>query len=434
MMAGDHAVEIENGIGRELPPDSFRVSPFWRLAPSGMRRRWRVFRFLDWIARHIPARREKRGLLVVRMDGIGDMVLFRAALDHYAEAFGVAASEITVLGCDSWREIAPRLFRGYRVVTIDEHRYARRPFYRLMTSLRVRRLNARVVAVDSFFRRALMSDALAYVSGAPEVVMSVPYVSEKTRAEYRYYLSFASRVIDTGAYPDHEIVRHFRFVSAVAGRAIPPVPTQIEWQAGPLPPPLDGAPVGAHLLTRAEIRPRARPYVLFNAGANEPGRRWPIACYVALARALKEKGNVCVFVGFGVAHADDPSLTRLLAEPDVVDWRGKTGLTRLLDVMQGAALVVSNDSGPAHLAIALGRPTVVFAGGGHFGCFVPYPPALAPANARFLFARLDCYHCFWNCTRKVERGASFPCVAEIPVAEALAAAEELLAGGKESRA
>ncbi|MEK7244725.1 MAG: glycosyltransferase family 9 protein, partial [Pseudomonadota bacterium] len=115
-------------------------------------------------------------------------------------------------------------------------------------------------------------------------------------------------------------------------------------------------------------------------------------------------------------------------------WRGKTGLVPQMDLMAGARLVVSNDSGPAHLAIALGQPTLVFAGGGHFGCFVPYPQELAPANARFLFARLDCYHCFWNCTRKVERGASFPCVAEIPVSAALAAAEELLAGGKEVRA
>ncbi len=407
-----------DGIGRELPTESFRVSPFWRLAPSGMRRRWRIFRFLDWIARRFPVAGEKRGLLVVRMDGIGDMVLFRAALDHYAEAFGVAASEITVLGCHSWREIAPRLFQGFRVVTIDEHRFARRPLYRFKTSLMVRRLNARIVAVDSFFRRALMADALAYVSGASEVVMSYPYVSEKTRSEYRYYLSLADRVIDTGAYPDHEIVRHFRFVSAVAGRAIAPAPPRIAWKPEALPAPLDAG----------------KPYVLFNAGANEPGRRWPLGSYVALARALKEKGNACVFVGFRTAHADDPAFAHLMAEPDVVDWRGHTGLARLLDLMAGARLVVSNDSGPAHLAIALGRPTVVFAGGGHFGCFVPYPEALRPANARFLFARLDCYHCFWNCTREVERGASFPCVAEIPVAAALSQAEELLGAGKEGRA
>ena len=193
MTAGDHAVEIESGIGRELSPDTIRVSPFWRLAPSGMRRRWRIFRFLDWIARHFPVRGEKRGLLVVRMDGIGDMVLFRAALDHYAEAFGVAASEITVLGCDSWREIAPRLFQGFRVVTIDEHRYARRPLYRFQTSLRVRRLNAQVVAVDSFFRRALMADALAYVSGAPEVLLEKSTLSAEEKKVWHHKFQHYAR-------------------------------------------------------------------------------------------------------------------------------------------------------------------------------------------------------------------------------------------------
>ncbi|MBM3581765.1 MAG: glycosyltransferase family 9 protein, partial [Alphaproteobacteria bacterium] len=250
-----------------------------------MRRRWRAFRFLDWIARRFPVGGEKRGLLVVRMDGIGDMVLFRAALDHYAEAFGVAPSEITVLGCASWHEIAPQVFEGYRVVILDEHRFARRPLYRFLTALKVRRINARAVAVDAFFRRALMADALAYVSAAPEAAMSYPYVSEKTRAEYRYYLSYASRVVDTGAYPDHEIVRHFRFVSAIAGRAIAPQIPLIAWRGEPLPAPFDGS----------------RPYALFNAGANEPGRRWPIESYVALARALRDRGLACVFVGLAPA-------------------------------------------------------------------------------------------------------------------------------------
>lgn len=417
-MTANGTTDTVDGIGRELPRESFRVSSFWRLAPSGMRRRWRFFRFLDWIARRFPVAGEKRGLLVVRMDGIGDMVLFRAALDHYAEAFGVDPSEITVLGCASWREIAPQVFEGYRVVILDEHRFARRPLYRFLTALKVRRINARAVAVDSFFRRALMADALAYVSAAPEIATSYPYVSEKTRAEYRYYLSYATRVVDTGAYPDHEIVRHFRFVSAIAGRAIAPRPPRVAWRGEPLPAPLDGS----------------RAYALFNAGANEPGRRWPIESYVALARALRERNLACVFVGLAPAHADDPEFARLLAEPDVHDWRGRTGLPRLMDLMKGAALVVSNDSGPAHLAIALGSPTVVFVGGGHFGEFVPYPAELTPATARFLHVPLDCYHCFWNCTRAHERGAAFPCVAEIPVATALAAADELLAASREKSA
>ena len=84
----------------------FRTTAFWRALPAGMRRRWWMFRPLDLIARHWPVFKKRRGVLVVRMDGIGDMVLFRRALDHYAEAFGVEDSDITVLGCTSWGDIA----------------------------------------------------------------------------------------------------------------------------------------------------------------------------------------------------------------------------------------------------------------------------------------------------------------------------------------
>ena len=116
--------------GARVAPGRFAASRFWRLLPAGMRRRWWLFRPFDLLARHWPVPGPRRGVLVVRMDGIGDMVLFRGSLDDYAEAFAVAPAEITVLGCKSWGAIADRVFAGYRVIAIDEHRYAKRPLYR----------------------------------------------------------------------------------------------------------------------------------------------------------------------------------------------------------------------------------------------------------------------------------------------------------------
>ena len=113
-------------------------SAFWRFLPQGMRRRWWLFRLFDGLVRRLPVFRGRQGVLVIRMDGIGDMILFRNSLDHYADAFGVSANEITVLGCDSWVSIAGDVFGGYRVIAINEHRYAQRLFYRIKVNLRVR--------------------------------------------------------------------------------------------------------------------------------------------------------------------------------------------------------------------------------------------------------------------------------------------------------
>ena len=376
----------------------FAAGSFWRAFPERMRRRWWLFRAFDLMARHWPVGRARKGLLVVRMDGIGDMVLFAKALDHYAEAFGIDAGDITVLGCDSWGPVADAVFAGSRVITLNEHAFAKNPFYRFKISLMVRRLNAAAAVNDAYFRRALMADSLVWLSGAPRTVSSRPYVSEKTRPEYTWYLSQISEIIDTGPYPSHEILRHFEFVSKVAGREIPPQAPQIDWREGP-----------------ESLVPEGEPYIVLNPGSNEPGRRWPFAAFTQIAaRALDGMMRV-VLVGSRSQKPDDEELSKLTARPGVIDLFGKTDLPQLMDVMKGAACVLSNDTGPAHLSIAMGAPTVVVVGGGHYGCFVPYPKAVCPANARFVSEPMECYHCFWRCHKRADSQASFPCIADISV-------------------
>ena len=398
----------------------FTTTAFWRTFPAGMRRRWWMFRPLDLIARHWPVFKKRRSVLVVRMDGIGDMVLFRRTLDHYAGAFGVDKSDITVLGCKSWGNLAGDVFKGYRVYTIDEHAYARRPFYRFKVSLWVRGLAPAITVSDSYMRRALMADSLVWVSSAPRTVASHPYVSERTRSEFSYYLSQVDEIIDTGPYPTHEIIRHFRFISAVTGTTIPPEAPQITWRD-------QAPPINEGL-----------PYVVLNPGSNEPGRHWPLAGFAALAKTFRDRGLRVIFVGRVEERSGQEEIEQAIRDTGdtegIIDMTGKTDLPELLDLMKHASLVVSNDTGPAHLSIALGCPTVVIVGGGHFGSFVPYPKEVTPDNARFVFQEMECYHCFWRCHRRANKYQLFPCIGAIGEDQVLRACEALLEGDEERRA
>ncbi len=407
-MTTEHAPAPQKDPFSEEPPPSVQVPAFWRLLPSGMRRRWWLFRPLDLIARHFPTVRPRKGMLVVRMDGIGDMVLFRRTLDHYAAAFGVDKSDITILGCESWGRIADTVFAGYRVIAIDEHAFARRPLYRLRVGLMVRRLAPEIAVCDSYFRRAMMADSLVWISGAPQSVVSLPYVSEQTRAEFTFYLSQASRIVDTGPYPTHEIDRHYRFVSQIAGRLIPPEPPAFDWP-GP----------------RPDVVGPGR-YAVMNPGSNEHGRRWPFSDYMRVAERLLAKGWKVVFVGTQAESWDAGLLRNFAGNPGVVNLTGRTSLPDLMDLMRHADLVVSNDTGPAHLSIAVGAPTVVIVGGGHFTSFVPYPADAMPANARFVYRVMDCYHCFWRCHKRRGKTEVFPCVSAVDIEQVWDAAKELM--------
>jgi len=383
-------------IGSALAGHSFKVSWFWRTLPAGMRRRWWLFRFFDLIVRHWPVFKRRQGILVVRMDGIGDMVLFRRTLDDYAEVFGVDKSDITILGCKSWGPIATEIFAGYQLFIIDEHAFARRLFYRFGIGFMVRQIAPAVTICDSYLRRAMMADSLVWLAAAPKSISSLPYINEPTRTEFTYYMSQVDQIIDTGTYPTHEILRHYRFLSDLAGKVIPPQPPKISWPDTP------------------PAIPAGRPYAVLNPGSNEYGRRWPFESYLSIAERLLDQDYRVVFVGGPGERAGDHR-QRFGRNERVIDLIGKTSVPELLDVLNHAACVISNDTGPAHLSIALETPTVVVVGGGHFGSFVPYPEEVSPPHAKFAFEEMPCYHCFWRCPKRATKFDVFPCVSAVEV-------------------
>jgi ADP-heptose:LPS heptosyltransferase len=370
--------------------------------PKRRPRRWFLFYPLDLIARYWPVFGKPRGVLVVRIDGIGDMVLFHPAFAHYAEALGVAPGDITILGCQSWAALAPKFFPGIKFHAIDEHAYDRRLLYRLKISLWLRRQNFAIATLDSFMRKPLVADSLIYISGAPTCIVAKPYLSPKTQKLFDWYLARCQRVIDTGPHPTHEIPRHFTFVSALAGRRIAPEPPRLPW--------------------RETMPAVTSPYAVMNFGANEPGRRWAFENFLAVAADLKQRGLAVVFVG-GPAEA---AYKNRLGGGGFIDLIGATTLDELLDLLRHAALVVTSETGPAHLAVGLGAPTVTILGGGQFGGWMPFPAEAAPPHERVVYRRMPCYGCLWNCTQPHRRGEAYPCVAAVEIADVLSATRDLL--------
>ncbi|WP_239988481.1 glycosyltransferase family 9 protein [Paramagnetospirillum kuznetsovii] len=370
--------------------------------PRGMRRRWWLFRPIDALVALWPVRRRRKGVLVVRMDGIGDMVMVRAALEHYPAAFGVDKSDITILGCQSWKSLADVIFAGFKVVTIDEHALEKKWFYRLKVALWVRRQGYKTAVCDMFMRKTLTADTLVWASRADQRIVCAPFITDRTRAEFSWYLDKATRIIDTGPYPTHEGLRHFTFLQALMGTRMPPEVPYIPWRE------------------LAPLIPPGGPYVVLNFGSNEPGRRWPFEHFMELARRCLDAGMRVVFVGADQEAFAKPVLAAL-AHPGVIDTIGSLRLAQLVDVLKHAACVVSNDTGPGHLAIGVGAPTVLLAGGGHFGSFVPYPDAIRPETAVFLAHPMECYHCLWRCSKRSSPQDAFPCVAGISVDRAWAA-------------
>lgn len=102
--------------------------------------------------------------------------------------------------------------------------------------------------------------------------------------------------------------------------------------------------------------------VVIHAGAtNGPAKRWPVRYWASLASSLAKDGLRVVLVGGPQDRRLAMKLTSLARRPPV-NLVGQTSVPELLALLDEAAVVVSGDSGPVHLAVALGRPTVAIHG------------------------------------------------------------------------
>jgi len=137
-------------------------------------------------------------------------------------------------------------------------------------------------------------------------------------------------------------------------------------------------------------------------GSAAPSRRWPAERFAALARRRLDAGEEVVVFG-GKGEAD---LTRRIVEeaPGAADVGGRTDLPALAGGLASCAAVVANDTGPMHLAAALGRPVVGIFGAGD-------PAQTRPLAARSEVVRradLPCVPCLENRCPRRGRGFELP--------------------------
>jgi ADP-heptose:LPS heptosyltransferase len=161
------------------------------------------------------------------------------------------------------------------------------------------------------------------------------------------------------------------------------------------------------------------PYVVVHPGAAVPARAWPAENARELVRLLVSRGNAVVVTG-GPGERD---VTAHVAGGIGVDLGGRTDLPTLAGVLRGAAVVVAGNTGPAHLAAAVGTPVV--------SLFSPVVPAIrwAPYGVPFELLGNQQEACAGSRAR-VCPVPGHPCLAGVSAEEALAACSRLASAAR----
>lgn len=105
------------------------------------------------------------------------------------------------------------------------------------------------------------------------------------------------------------------------------------------------------------LEPTERPLVAVHPGANDPRRRWPPASFAAVADTLVAAGAEVVLIGTAdEAHLTGEVMGRM--RETSTDLAGRLSLGGTTALLERCSLLVANDSGPRHIAGAVGTATV----------------------------------------------------------------------------
>ena len=326
-------------------------------------------------------------VLVVRLDSLGDVVVCGPAV----RAVAAGAAHVTVLAGPRGAEAA-RLLPGVDDVVVFDAPWISpdgRPVDAAVVAALVERLRGRfdaALVLTSFHQSALPTALLLRLAG-------VPWIAAVST-------DFPGTLLDVRLPEPPDDPEPVRMLAIAAGAG---------WR---LPPGDDG-----DLRLRAglpSVGGLPERYVVVHPGADAPARAYPAEHWTAVVEALVGEGRPVVVTG----STGERPLTRAVAGSAGLDLGGRLDVAELASVIAGADAIAVGNTGPAHLAAAVGTSVV--------SLFSPVVPLLrwAPHTSARVVLGDQTAACAGSRARLCPL-PGHPCLAGVDPADVTAAVREL---------
>jgi lipopolysaccharide heptosyltransferase I len=338
-------------------------------------------------------------VLIVRLGALGDVVHAIPVAAALRRSF--AAARIDWLVSAKHREIldlVPVIDR--RLVINDRGGGDGASFLASVRELRRARYD---IAID--LQGLLKSALLARSSGAPRVIGFASAYAREGLARLFYTDAYDP---GRGGMYDRRETRHVVEINLGVLSAIGITAATPEFPIETI-----DSPAARRALDRSGGR-----FALLNPGAAWPNKRWPPERFGALARALKERRGLMSAVLWGPGDEALASAT-VAASGGAAFQTDRTTVADIVALARAAAIMVSGDTGPTHIASAVGTPIV--------GIYGPTRPARNGPMAvdDETVSRDEMCRCHHLRRCKLDR----MCLLDIETAEVIDAAERRLAAG-----
>ena len=353
--------------------------------------------------------RDVKRVLCVRLDNMGDVLMTTPAIRALRES-AAQPIHLTLLGSTAGCEVARQVPEIDAVLAYDAPWVAAGKDQPLQVGIAARLASYRfdaAVIFTCYTQSALPAAMICALAGIP---LRLAHCRENPYALLTDWVRESEP--DVGI--RHEVERQLALVATVGAATIDArLSLRVQpaaWQQA------------ATALQAAGLDPD-RPFVTMHPGATAASRRWPAERFGQLAAAIHRRTGLPIVLGGTAGERDLTARVRAVAlaelqdvDEAVVDVAGRLPLPETVALIAEAALVVSNNSGPVHIAAACDTPVV--------DLYALTNPQHTPwqVRSRVLSYDVPCR----NCQRSVCPEGHHACLTGVTVDEACDAAIALL--------
>ena len=304
-----------------------------------------------------------KSLLLIRLDAIGDYVLFRNYIEILKKSEKYKEYNITLLGNSAWKSLSEELDGKFvdEFVWLDRNRFNKDFVYRHQKLQEITSNGYEVVLSPVYSREFFYGDTIVKLINAKEKIGSIGDVSNikiwQKNISDRYYDVLVPACDELM----FEFDRNKEFFENLLDKKLDIKKPHIDLKPKKLP---------------FELPEK---YAILFIGASASFRKWNIEGFAKIGNYLKNEFGYEIVLCGAPSDGEDALRFKECFDGSYIDLVGKTSLIELLHVIYNGNLMIANETSAPHFAVSLEMTNVfVISNGNHYGRFTPYPKDMAP--------------------------------------------------------
>ena len=307
------------------------------------------------------SKEKANSLVILRMDAIGDYILFRNFIEVIATSSKYKNYSITLIGNSLWSKIAEELDKDWihDFIWIDPNKFQKDFSYRKQKVKELRMYQYSLLFHPVSSRDYYVAESISYFIEAKEKVtvkgdtLNISsWQKKKSDKGYDFFLNNPENV-------RFEFLKNLKLIEDFLG-------TELHTIFG-----IDRSGI-------AISRPLQEKYILLFIGGSADFKKWSNKNWVDLIEKILSNYSHSIVLAGGPddLQAGLAIKGKYKDEKRVINLCGKTTLLELITLISTTEWMISNETSAPHIAAAQGVPVLVLSNGNHYGRFLPYPQSV----------------------------------------------------------